>query len=32
MVKTGREWNKLPDFLDTSPELKNIYFEVLSDG
>lgn len=31
MVKTGREWSKLPDFLDTSPELKNIYFEVLND-
>lgn len=29
MIKTGREWEKLPDFLDTSPELKNIYFEVL---
>ena len=32
MVKTGTEWNKLPDFLDTSPELRNIHFEVLSDG
>ncbi len=32
MVKTGREWDKLPYFLDTSPELRNIYFEVLSDG
>jgi hypothetical protein len=32
MIKTGREWDKLPDFLDTSPELKNIYFEVLSNG
>lgn len=29
MVKTGREWTKIPDFLDTSPELKNIHFEVL---
>lgn len=32
MVKTRKEWTKLPDFLDTSPELKNIYFEVLSHG
>lgn len=23
------EWSKLPNFLDISPELKNIYFEVL---
>lgn len=30
MIKTSREWDKLPDFLDTTPELKNIYFEVLS--
>lgn len=32
MIKTGREWDKLPDFLDTSPELKNIHFEVISNG
>lgn len=25
---TGVEWNKLPNFLDVSPELKNIYFKV----
>ena len=31
MIKIGTEWNKLPNFLDTSPELSNIYFEVLSD-
>lgn len=30
MLKVGTEWDKLPDFLDSSPELKNIYFEVLS--
>jgi len=29
MIKTGKEWDRLPDFLDTSPELKNIYFEVI---
>lgn len=31
MLKIGTEWNKLPEFLDTSPELKNIYFEVIPD-
>lgn len=30
MLKIGSEWDKLPNFLDTSPELRNIYFEVLS--
>jgi hypothetical protein len=30
MIKTEKEWHKLPDFLDASPELKNIYFEVLN--
>lgn len=29
MIKIGTEWDKLPNFLDTSPELKNIHFEVL---
>lgn len=29
MIKHGTEWDKLTSFLDTSPELKNIYFEVL---
>ena len=28
MIKTGTAWDKLPDFLDTSDELKNIYFKV----
>lgn len=32
MIKTKREWAKLPDFLDTSTELRNIYFEVLTDA
>jgi hypothetical protein len=31
MIKIGTEWDKLPNFLDTSPELSNIYFEVLED-
>lgn len=26
MILCGTEWNKLPNFLDTSPELKNIWF------
>lgn len=30
MTKVGTEWDKLPDFLDTSAELRNIYFEVIS--
>lgn len=30
MIKIGTEWNKLPNFLDSSPELKNIHFEVLT--
>lgn len=29
MIKCGTEWNKLPSFLDTSDELKNIYFKVI---
>jgi hypothetical protein len=29
MLKVGSEWKKLPDFLDSSPELRNIYFEVI---
>lgn len=28
MILCGTEWNKLPSFLDGSPELKNIYFMV----
>lgn len=31
MIKVGTEWDKLPDILDTTPELRNIYFEVISD-
>lgn len=30
MILIGTEWNKLPAFLDTSVELRNIYFEVIS--
>ena len=30
MIKHDYIWKKLPAFLDTSPELCNIYFEVLS--
>jgi len=32
MIKTNTAWEKLPSCLDTSDELKNIYFEVLQDG
>lgn len=28
MILCGTEWNKLPNFLDVSPELKNIYFRI----
>lgn len=31
MVHCGTEWKKLPNFLDTSNELRNIYFEVIND-
>lgn len=31
MLTKLSEWDKLPNFLDISPELKNIYFEVLND-
>lgn len=29
MIKCGKEWEKLSNFLDTTPELRNIYFRVL---
>jgi hypothetical protein len=29
MIKCGTEWCKLPAFLDTSSELRNIYFKVV---
>lgn len=32
VLKVGTEWEKLPNFLDVSPELKNIYFEVISNA
>ena len=31
MIKNDRNYSQMPSFLDTSPELRNIYFEVLSD-
>lgn len=31
IIKTDTAWTKLPNFLDTSPELRNIYFEILTD-
>jgi hypothetical protein len=31
MLYTGEEWQKIPNFLDCSDELKNIYFEVIND-
>lgn len=31
MLTNLSEWNKIPAFLDVSPELRNIYFEVLND-
>jgi len=31
MILCGTEWNKLPLFLDSSPELRNIYFTVQYD-
>lgn len=30
MIIIGTEWKKLPTFLDSSTELRNIYFEVIS--
>lgn len=30
MLKVGTEWEKLPSNLDATPELRNIYFEILS--
>lgn len=30
MIKCGTEWDKLPNFLDTSPELKNIHFQTIN--
>ena len=28
MIKCGSEWDKLPSFLDTSEEVRNIYFKI----
>ena len=32
MILCGTEWNKLPNFLDTSRELRNIYFVIDHDN
>jgi hypothetical protein len=32
MIKTETIWDKLPSFLDTSAELRNIYFKVVQYG
>jgi hypothetical protein len=29
MIKTDTSWSELPSFLDTSAELRNIYFKVV---
>jgi hypothetical protein len=29
MIKTSKAWDKLPGFLDSSDELRNIYFKVV---
>lgn len=31
MLKVNTEWNKLPMMLDTSDELRNIYFEIVNE-
>jgi len=31
MIKVNNEFSKLPMYLDTTPELKNIHFEVIND-
>lgn len=31
MIKCGTEWDKLPNFTDCTPELKNLYFELNDD-
>jgi hypothetical protein len=31
IIKCNTEWDKLPAFLDTSDELRNIYFKVIND-
>lgn len=31
MLKVGTEWDKLPLMLDTSDELRNIYFEIVNE-
>lgn len=31
MINLTSDWKKLPNFLDSTPELRNIYFEVITD-
>ena len=31
MIKCGTEWDKLNNFIDCTPELKNIYFKLNND-
>lgn len=31
MIRCGTEWDKLPYFLDSSVELRNIYFKIKND-
>lgn len=31
MIKCGTEWDKLPLFLDTTNELRNIYFKITNE-
>jgi hypothetical protein len=31
MIKCGTEWSKLLSFLDTTEEMRNIYFKVIKD-
>ena len=32
MTKCGTEWSKLSSMIDTTDELRNIYFEVMNNG
>jgi hypothetical protein len=32
MIKTNSVWNKLPEFLDSSDELRNIYFKAVENN
>jgi hypothetical protein len=32
MIKTNTAWDKLPEFLDSTDELRNIYFKVVENN